>query len=59
MTCTWGGGVCTEQKACVAGTTETRYSCVPDAGSDASSDAGVQTRTCTDVCTWTEWSACP
>lgn len=54
-TCEWGGGVCTDQKACVAGTTETRYSC----GGDAGADAGSQTRTCTTACAWTDWSACP
>jgi hypothetical protein len=57
--CEWGGGACTDQKACVAGATETRYSCGGDAGTDAGSDAGVQTRACSETCTWTDWSACP
>lgn len=50
-TCEWTSDVCVGEKACVAGTTETQYGTCLDS-------TKVKTRTCSDGCVWSEWSAC-
>jgi len=50
-TCEWASGACLEQKACSAGSTESRTGLCLD-------PAKVQTRTCTETCAWTSWSEC-